>query len=188
MEDKQKKTNKGLCEYAEAQLGRPYWYGTFGQKATEHLYDYNRKRFPRYYASSDFPSQFGQKVHDCVGLIKGYMWTLSHDSTSYEYQSHGMMDWSADILYEKCKRKSMVMATMPDIPGLAVFMKGHVGIYVGNGEVIEARGHKYGVVRTKLNERKWQKWAYLDFIQYLEERKETKEEKILKKIKFVKKS
>lgn len=33
------KTAKGLVEYAKAQLGRPYWYGTFGQAASEELYE-----------------------------------------------------------------------------------------------------------------------------------------------------
>ena len=28
------KTNVGLVDYARNQLGRPYWYGTFGNKAT----------------------------------------------------------------------------------------------------------------------------------------------------------
>ena len=33
------KTAQGLIEYAKAQLGRPYWYGTFGQAASKALYD-----------------------------------------------------------------------------------------------------------------------------------------------------
>lgn len=28
------KTNAGLVAYAKAQLGRPYWWGTFGQTAS----------------------------------------------------------------------------------------------------------------------------------------------------------
>ena len=28
------KTNAGLVEYCRAQLGLPYWYGTFGQTAS----------------------------------------------------------------------------------------------------------------------------------------------------------
>ena len=28
------KTATGLVEYAIAQLGKPYWYGTFGQTAS----------------------------------------------------------------------------------------------------------------------------------------------------------
>lgn len=161
------KNNIGLCEYAEKQLGRPYWYGTFGQRASEVLYDNKRRQYPRMYAANDYPKQYGQKVHDCVGLIKGYMWTANADDTNPRYCSNGMPDVSADMLYNKCKMKSTVMRQMPDVRGIAVFMRGHVGIYIGNGEVIEARGHAYGVVKTRLKERRWQKWAYLPFIQYL---------------------
>jgi len=32
------KTNSGLVTYAKAQIGLPYWYGTFGQTASETLY------------------------------------------------------------------------------------------------------------------------------------------------------
>lgn len=161
------KNNIGLVEYCEAQLGRPYWWGTFGQKATQALYDMKRKQYPRMYASTDFPSQFGEKVHDCVGLIKGYFWCDGADSTSPKYCSNGMSDWSADTLYERCKKKSTVMATMPEVKGIAVFMRGHVGVYVGDGWVVEARGHAYGVVKTRLKDRKWQRWAYIHGLQYI---------------------
>ena len=57
---------------------------------------------------------------------------------------------------------------IPEIPGLLVFMKGHVGVYIGNGEVIEARGHAYGVVKTKLKNRKWTEYGKLNWIKYEE--------------------
>ena len=43
------KTNYGLVEYAKAQLGKPYWYGTFGQIGTEALYTAKKKQWPVYY-------------------------------------------------------------------------------------------------------------------------------------------
>ena len=42
---------------------------------------------------------------------------------------------------------------MPETPELAVWRSGHIGVYVGNGEVIEAMGTAYGVVHTHLAER-----------------------------------
>lgn len=41
---------------------------------------------------------------------------------------------------------------------------GHVGIYIGNGRVIEARGRDYGVVETDLNAREWAKFGRPDFM------------------------
>ena len=57
---------------------------------------------------------------------------------------------------------------MPDIPGVCVFMAnmGHVGVYIGNGEVVEAMGHAYGVVKTKLAGRGWAYWGMPEWISY----------------------
>ena len=73
------KTGHGLTEYAIAQLGRPYWWGCFGQRADGALYAQKKKQYPAYYTAADFQSQYGQKVHDCVGLIKGYVRNYEHD-------------------------------------------------------------------------------------------------------------
>ena len=45
-------------------------------------------------------------------------------------------------------------------PASSFLCQGHVGVYIGNGKVVEARGHAYGVVRTNLKSRPWSKWAY----------------------------
>ena len=55
---------------------------------------------------------------------------------------------------------------MPETPGLAVWRSGHIGVYVGDGEVIEAMGTAYGVVRTKLAERSWTAWLEIPYISY----------------------
>lgn len=44
-------------------------------------------------------------------------------------------------------------------------------MYIGNGEVIEARGHAYGVVKTKLKDRAWTSWGELPDLEYVEEKK-----------------
>lgn len=157
------KTNLGLVEYAKAQLGLPYWYGTFGNKATANLYAAKKKDYPKYYVSwNDFPTQYGKRVHDCVGLIKGYLWSESVTATP-KYNSE--QDLSANGMRSACAERGDI-STMPDIPGVLVFMSGHVGVYIGNGEVIEARGHEYGVVKTKLEGRGWRWWGKCPFIEY----------------------
>lgn len=163
--EQKRKNNISLVAYCRAQLGRPYWYGCFGQTASPALLAAKRRQYPRYYTAKDFPSQYGKRVHDCFGLIEGYMWSDGPEGKP-SYQSCGFADWGADGYFAHATRKGTI-DTMPDIPGIAVFMAGHVGVYVGDGKVIEARGHKFGVVETCLKKRSWTKWAYIDEIQYL---------------------
>ena len=166
------KTNAGLVEYAKAQLGNPYWYGTYGQTASESLYQGKKKQYPQYYTATDFAKQYGKRVHDCSGLIKGY---LMSDSPTSNPKYNKAYDYSANGTRNACKEKGDI-SSMPDLPGVLVFYDGHVGIYIGNGEVIEARGHAYGVVRTKLSSRGWKWWGKHPAITYTEEKKEEKAE------------
>ena len=159
------KTAKGLVEYAQAQLGLPYWYGTFGQKATAELYAAKKKQYPELYKSwNDFPTQYGKRVHDCVGLIKGYLWS---DTTTSTPKYNSSQDVSANGMLARCKENGSI-SSMPDVPGILVFMDGHVGVYIGGGFVIEARGHQYGVVKTALRSRPWKWWGKCPWIDYVE--------------------
>lgn len=164
------KTNIGLVEYAQAQLGKPYWYGTYGQLSTKSLYEQKKKQLPSYYKWNLKDSELNKKVHDCSGLIKGYLWCDDARDNTPKYNSNE--DLNANTLLKRCTEKGDI-STIPEIPGVLVFMTGHVGIYKGNGEVIEARGHSYGVVITKLKERKWTKWGKCCFITYNEPKPET---------------
>lgn len=168
------KTNVGLVEYAKAQLGKPYWYGTFGQISTEPLYATKKRQYPKYYTAQDFSSQYGQRVHDCIGLIKGYLWSDTPES-SPKYRAS--QDASADGMLALCWEKGNI-STIPEIPGVLVFSPQHVGVYIGNGYVIEARGHAYGVVKTKLSSRPWTSWGKCPWIEY-QEVKEIKKDNLV---------
>lgn len=175
------KTAKGLVEYVIAQLGLPYWYGTFGQAACLELYLQKKNQYPKQYEWEYTPGAAGKKVHDCVGLIKGYLWSNGPEDTNPVYNA--AQDLSANMMRSACKTKGE-MATMPEIPGLLVFFDKHVGVYIGNGEVVEARSRKYGVYKSKLADRPWTSWGYCPYITYEEPEQEktcTLELPILKK-------
>ena len=46
------KTGQGLKEYAIAQLGKPYWWGTFGQRADGALYAQKKAQYPDHYTAT----------------------------------------------------------------------------------------------------------------------------------------
>ena len=155
------KTALGLVEYAKAQLGRPYWYGTFGQGASKELYEQKKRQYPKQY-EWEYDGETA-KVHDCVGLVKGYLWGDNPEDANPVYDT--AQDKSANAMYTACKTKGE-MAVMPDVPGILVFFPGHVGVYIGGGEVVEARSRRYGVYKTKLTERPWQTWGYCPYVTY----------------------
>ena len=160
------KTAQGLLEYAKAQLGRPYWYGTFGQGASKALYNQKKNQYPKQY-EWEYDGE-NAKVHDCVGLIKGYLWSENSEDMNPLYDP--AQDKSANAMYTACKTKGE-MVTMPEVPGILVFFPGHVGVYIGDGEVIEARSRRYGVYKTKLAERPWKTWGYCPYVTYGAEQK-----------------
>lgn len=162
------KNNIGLVEYCKNQLGLPYWWGTFGQEASRTLYEQKKQQYPNQYTATDFSSQFGKRVHDCVGLIKGYLWNNDKGQVVYTQSQ----DKDVSGMRANCSTLGNIK-TIPEIPGLLVFMSGHVGVYIGNGKVIEARGHKFGVVETKLSERPWTEWGKLKWIDYFESKEQT---------------
>ena len=41
-----------------------------------------------------------------------------------------------------------------------------IGVYIGNGEVVEAMGTRYGVVKTKLEGARWTHWLKIPYISY----------------------
>jgi len=162
------KQSSWLVEYAIGQLGRPYWYGTFGQVASAGLLAEKRKQYPKYYDQSRykirFDSQFSQKVHDCSGLIKGALWCDTINGAPKYNAAH---DKGANGMINACTEKGSIN-TIQNIPGLVVWKNNHIGIYIGDGYVIEARGHDYGVAKTKLEDRGWLKWGKLPWVEYAE--------------------
>lgn len=104
----------------------------------------------------------GHYVWDCSGIMRGAWRKLA------TYKSGG-----ATTIYDKwCSRKGPI-DTMPDEPGTLVFrgtdkVKEHVGVYVGNGMVVDARGTDYGVLYGTLASYKagWTHWAQPDDVDY----------------------
>lgn len=150
-----------------------YCYGCTGVKFTKSLYDYKCKQYPKHYTpdrAAEYKKRYtaGVMATDCVGLVKSYMWNVNGVQ---KYKANDFPDVSANGLFDMAKVKGPIN-TIPEKPGVAVRYDGHVGYYIGNGEVIEARGFAYGVVKTKLKERKWTHWYEIPVMNYITEKKE----------------
>lgn len=164
------KTNLELVKHVNMALkqGWGYVYGTYGTILTERLLIDKIKQYKEKVTNYEDFIQLhwmGKMVADCVGLIKSYLWW---NGVKAVYST--LYDVSADGMYERATVKGDIK-TMPEIPGLCVRFKGHIGVYIGDGWVVESRGTKYGVVKTRLKDRPWTHWLKCPFIQYIDEPK-----------------
>lgn len=180
------KTTQGLVTYAYAMVGEPYWYGAYGFVADASILGTMRGMYPvqydnaNYQGATPFEDQYGHPVHDCVGLIKGFRWSkisVSGGTATIVHPTINDYVRAEDVdvagLYSQCTVNKGILT--PSVPtaeypiGAVCFYAdmNHCGVYVGNGYVIEARGHTFGVQRNLLSDRtsffywgipNWLKW------------------------------
>lgn len=140
--------------------GYGYVYGAKGQMYSKAEAERMAKSGSKsdYYYLTTCKRWFGHYVTDCSGLV---------------YLALGKKNMRrADGYMDSCKVKGDI-GSIPNIKGLIVWKKGHIGIYLGDGKVIESQGVAYGVVITKVNERPWTKWGKLPDIDYAADPKPT---------------
>ncbi len=116
-----------------------YASGTFGQKFTESFIAQKAKQYPKYYTQSRINAIRHEAatgplyLFDCCGLIKAIIWGWPNT----KYAANGMKDVNDfGIWANYCKERSVDFSDIE--PGEIVHMDGHVGIYIGNGKVVEA--------------------------------------------------
>lgn len=149
--------------------GWGYVWGTYGNILTDALLEYKVEQYPDgvgQYKAFIRSHWLNGRTTDCVGLIKGYGW-LDTDSLTIKYGTNEMPDIGANAMYHNAATSGPI-STMPDTPGLAVWMEGHIGVYIGDGEVIEASSTKKGVIKTQLAGRGWSHWLEVPYINYKE--------------------
>lgn len=159
-----------------------YVKGGFGAPASaknkarySNSYEYNKQRAGKINACSSDTFFF-----DCCGLAKSILWGFSANPNAVyggaEYGSNGV----PDISEERFRIISNPTTKWKDVPvGAGLYMKGHMGIYIGDGLAVEATPKwKDGVQITAVgnlgkkdgyNTRTWESWGKIPFIFYEKE-------------------
>ena len=142
-----------------------YIWGKWGQIWTERDQANASREMTVKYGSK----WIGHTVADCSGLFR---WAYSQMG---ETISHG-----SNLIYSgHCRAKGKLSGGRRTdgqelLPGTAVFTgadgdHGHIGLYIGGGEVIEAAGTQQGVIKSKVTASKWTYWGELKAVDYTKE-------------------
>ncbi len=87
---------------------------------------------------------------DCSGLI-------------YSYASG---ERTGDAQLSAASESGSVCNGIPRVHGLGLYQPGHVGVYVGNGMSVDARGSDYGVCYSSVDYMNWKTWFKLSNVSY----------------------
>lgn len=163
-----------------------YVMGCFGAPMTQknkarytknHSYNKQAERTKMINAATE--DTFG---FDCVCLIKGILWGWCGDvSKTYggaSYKANNVPDIGADSMIKKCSDLSTDF-TKIEI-GEAVWMEGHIGVYIGDGLAVECTPKWDNKVQLTAcnqsingyNRRNWTKHGKLPYIEYVKEQTE----------------
>ena len=154
-----------------------YIWGTAGvlwtaasQKQLEQTTDADRESGRKYGSK-----WIGHTVADCSGL---FSWAFKQLGG---YMYHGSNTMWNKYCTAKGELKNGKRTDGQELkPGTAIFThntktdkRGHVGLYIGNGWVIEASGTINGVIRSKITISKWVEWGELKGVDYTNAQQDT---------------
>ena len=146
-------STKKLIDFLKSKLGCGYAYGSEGQNLSSDLLNRLKSQYPNYVKDST-KQWIGKECYDCSGLTMKALQQIGinvHHNAQYT--------WAEDL-----KQKGDINS-MPTDKLCLVFKRGdngemhHIGVYIGNGKVIEAKGADYGVVETDLKGGNWTNWG-----------------------------
>lgn len=129
--------------YLYKQLGNIYCWGGNGEDATDYAIDVmenssaNKRRTKAFLAKQKKAGVQNIKMYDCSGLIS--RWLQDHGMAKSKRDCNHLWSMSTKITRAELQPCDLLFrGTDSD--------KSHVGVYVGNGMVIESKGRDYGVV------------------------------------------
>lgn len=167
------KTSSNLVKYVKKALNENWGYclGTYGQILTPTVLRAKQRQGGGVGAYNTKHNAYlrrflNKNVSDCYGLVKGFLWT-NNGVLRYD----GRTDRNQEMAYRAAKEKGR-LNTIPEIPGVVLWMKGHAGVYIGNGEFIEIAGAPRGMVKGRISNGRvvkgspfthWFKDTYIDY-------------------------
>ena len=150
-----KLTGVGLAEFAKSKVGTPYVYGAKGSYGVFTMKQLNTlaKLYPNVFTKSYIikaNKYVGKVCTDCSGLQSWYTGKILGSAQLYSTAS-----------------ERIPISKIDTVPiGATLWKSGHVGIYLGNGKVAEAKGINYGTVISNVKSTAWKYALLFSYIDY----------------------
>ncbi|MCL2811325.1 MAG: peptidoglycan-binding protein [Clostridia bacterium] len=161
------RTASALVEFMIDKVGSAYLYGASGRVTSPTYRAIIKRQYPEYdHVISNYCFRFdGIEAYDCIGLFKAFL-----DASEGEFPSAWRTNVTGSIA--RWMTKPEPIDTMPREPGIILLQQNvgtagfmHVGLYVGDGLCVHARGHRYGVVAEPMPQL-WTHWARPTWLTY----------------------
>lgn len=136
-------TGVGLVEFVQSKIGTVYAFGTKGEILTNHLL---------YELSVENPKIYTVK---CIEKARKNIGKICVDAS-------GLIGWYTGILrecdnyYDTAEKRISVSKLDETRKGWAVWKKGHIGVYVGDGQCVHAKGIHCGIILSDICEERWE--------------------------------
>ena len=139
--------------------------------------DYNRQPSRQAMINAASSDTFG---FDCVCFLKGLLWgwngNVNHVYGGATYKSNGVPDVNANTMMTDAHCTGITTDFRNIVPGAFVWLTGHIGVYIGDGLVVECTpAWKNNVQitvlanisnRTDYPRRSWTRWGRSKYIDY----------------------
>lgn len=159
--------------YVMGCFGAPLTAANKERYSNNHSYNKQAARIMMINAASE--DTFG---FDCLGLFEAIFWgwtgALDKPYGGATYGSNGVADYSANGVIKVCESVSTDFTNIE--PGEILWTDNHVGMYIGDGQVIEStpswrNGVQYTTVanmgKNTGHSRKWKKHGKLPWVDYI---------------------
>jgi len=154
------RTASALVKFMMDKVGSAYLYGASGRVSSPTYRAIVKKQYDEYdHVITNYVYRYdGIESYDCIGLFKAFL-----DASEGPFPS----DWRTNVSgsIKRWMTKPEPIQTMPREPGIILLQQNigtssfmHVGLYVGDGLCVHARGHRYGVVVEPMPQL-WTHWA-----------------------------
>jgi len=162
--------------YIWGQWGAMWTAAKQRQKVTYMISQYGSDWKKSSAAKSDnyyYAALYGEKwidhiVADCSGLFR---WAFDQLGGAISHSSNRI--WNSYCSSKGEMSKGCKKDGAPILAGTAVFVhpsgnskRTHIGLYIGNGTVIEAASTQKGVITSQVTDKKWVEWGELKGIDY----------------------